>query len=79
MKPLPIINTTPANIEYIANIWFAKKLPDGGFRARYRVRPRPITFSPLARLARNGTKVSSDARNAPHEQTAHSYGRCSPC
>ena len=29
---------------------FTKKLPDGGFRARYRVRPRPITFSPQARL-----------------------------
>ena len=53
----------------------AKKLPDGGLRARYRVRPRLPTFLPIAR---NGTKVSSDTRNALVGQIDHSRGRSSP-
>jgi hypothetical protein len=31
-------------------------------------------FCPSLPVARNGTRVSSDARNAPHEQIAHSSG-----
>ena len=61
---------------------FTKKLPDGGFRARYRVRPRPITFSPQARLPvteqrlvlRRGTyrsdRVSTVAVVVAHVETA---------
>ena len=36
------------------------------------MRPRQITFPPFARLARYGTKVSSEQMNALLEQKVHS-------